>query len=80
MNPTDKGVCNSVHYQYYERNSNMTSSVTMYIIGYIILSRNRDTLNGLLFHILCESSAALTLEDCRKLKVKLGAVKQSNFA
>ena len=28
-NPMDKGVCNSVHYQYYGQNSNMASSVTM---------------------------------------------------
>ena len=41
----DKGACNSVHYQYYGQNSNMASSVTMYIIGYIILMRNRDALN-----------------------------------
>jgi len=34
-NPMDKGVCNSVHYQYYGQNSNMVSSVT--ILGYIIL-------------------------------------------
>ena len=40
----DKGVCNSVPYQYYGRKSNMTSSITMYIIGYIILMRNRETL------------------------------------
>ena len=51
-NPMDKGVCNSPHYQYYGRISNMVSSVTMYIIGYIILMRNRDTLNGLLLHCL----------------------------
>ena len=31
-NPMDKGACNSVHYQYYGRNSNMASSVTMFII------------------------------------------------
>ena len=30
-NPMDKGACNSIHYQYYRRNSNMASSVTMYI-------------------------------------------------
>ena len=73
-NPQDKGACNSVHYQYYEQNSNMMSSVTMYIIGYIIFLHNTDTLNGLLS---CVKVSAL--EDRRKWKVKVGAVKQSNF-
>ena len=41
-NCTDKGACNSVHYQYYGRNSNMASSVTMYIIGYIILTLQQE--------------------------------------
>ena len=30
--------------------------------------------------VLCESSTASTVEDRRKSKVKLGAVKQSDFA
>ena len=51
-NPMDKGACNSIHYQYYGQNSNMASSVTMYITGYIILTHSRDTLNGLLLHRL----------------------------
>ena len=51
-NPMDKGACNSVCYQCYGQNSNMASSVTTYIIGYIILMCNRDTLNGLLLHRL----------------------------
>ena len=49
MNPMDKGACNSVHYQYYGQNSNI---VTMYIIGYILRTCNRDTPNGLLLHRL----------------------------
>ena len=39
----DKGACNSVHYQCYGQNSNMVSSVTMYTIGYIILTHHRNT-------------------------------------
>jgi len=44
-NPMDKGACNSVYYQYYGQNSNMASSATMYIIGYIILTRKKDLQN-----------------------------------
>ena len=40
-NSMDKGACNFVHYQ----NSNMASTVTMYIIGYIIPMHNRDVHN-----------------------------------
>ena len=64
----DEGACNYVYYQYYGQNSNMVSSVIMY------LSSNRDALNGLLFQ--CEISTALTLEDHCKSKVKLGAIQQ----
>ena len=70
LNPMDKGAYNSVHYQYCGWNSNMAPNVIMYIIGYIILSHNRDILNGLLSIISCESSAVSTLKDCHKLKVK----------
>ena len=74
-NPMDKRACNSAHYQYYMRNSNMASSVTMYITGYIILTRNRDTPNGLLLHCTPRCFDRKIVES----KVELGIVKWSNF-
>jgi len=46
----DNGACNSMYYQYYEQNSNMASSVTMYIIGYAIVMHNKDVQNETPFH------------------------------
>ena len=48
----DKNFVSVQHYYHYGRNSNMVPSVTMYMIGYIILTYNRDTLNRLLLHHL----------------------------
>jgi len=42
--------CNSIYYQYYGQNSNMVSSINMYIIGYIILTCNKDVQNGPAFY------------------------------
>jgi len=54
-NPMDKGACNSVYYQYYGKNSNMASSVTMVTSSYRITRMYRMNHH---FILLCDESEA----------------------
>ena len=68
----DKGACNSVHYQYNGQNSNMVSSVTMHIIGYIILMHNREWVDTLSSRVNKRGEYLMlyrpVIDDCAEVK------------
>ena len=74
-NPTDKGTCKPVHYQYYRQNSNMAPSVTIYKYSWL---HHSYTQQGYI-----EWAATPLSYVKRKIiepKLELGIVKWSNFA